>query len=204
MRGADLAAGAVAGLRTIRHPVDAARHALEEGTHLLYAGEGAERLAERAGLERIDPEALRAAAPAARALSSQGTVGAVALDRDGHLAAATSTGGTPGKRPGRVSDSALIGSGTYADDTTCAVSTTGHGESFIRCVFAHAVASELRAGRSLEEACSGLLTRVEALGGEGGCIAVDRAGNAVFRYDTPVMPRAVLREAAPRDPETAL
>ena len=196
MEGVELRAGAVAGLRAIRHPIEAARAVLEAGVHLLYAGEGAECFAREAGLEGIEPAVLAAAAPEWKAASSQGTVGAVALDNAGHLAAATSTGGTPGKRPGRISDSAIIGAGTWADDASCAVSTTGHGESFMRCVFAHAVAERCRGGLALPEACAQMLTRVEELGGKGGCIAVDRQGNVAYPYDTRIMPRAVVREGA--------
>ena len=196
MEGAELRAGAVAGLRSTRHPVALARHILDTGEHLFYAGEGAERLGRAAGLARIDPAELAAAAPELEAASSQGTVGAVALDRAGHLAAATSTGGTPGKRPGRVGDSAVIGAGTFADDASCALSTTGHGESFIRCVFAHSVAMRVGQGVALEPACAALLARVEVLGGEGGCVALDARGNLACPYDTPIMPRGVLREGA--------
>lgn len=194
MEGTSSRAGAVAGLRAIRHPIEAARRVLEVGEHLFYAGAGAERFAREAGLEAIPPESLAAAAPSLRS-SSQGTVGAVALDRGGRLAAATSTGGTPGKKPGRVSDSAVIGAGTWADQR-CALSTTGHGESFMRCVFAHSVAERLAVGASLEVACAQLMQRVAALGGEGGCIAVDPLGNVALPYDTPIMARAVLRDGA--------
>jgi beta-aspartyl-peptidase (threonine type) len=195
MRGVDRRAGAVLGLRRTAHPVRAARAALEDGRHVMYAGEGAEALARAAGLAEIDPAALSAAAPRAR--RGNGTVGAVARDAGGHLAAATSTGGTPGRAPGRVSDSALVGVATWADDESCAISTTGHGESFMRCVFAHAVDARVRAGAPLVEACEAMIGRVAALGGEGGCVAVDRAGRIALPFDTPAMPRAVARAGEP-------
>jgi beta-aspartyl-peptidase (threonine type) len=95
-----------------------------------------------------------------------------------------------------VSDSAVIGAGTWADDLSCALSTTGHGESFMRCVFAHSVAERVGRGTSLESACAELMERVAALGGEGGCIALDPRGNVALPYDTPLMLRAVLRDGA--------
>jgi beta-aspartyl-peptidase (threonine type) len=117
----------------------------------------------------------------------------VARDARGHLAAATSTGGLTGKLPGRVSDSALIGAGTFADDATCAVSATGTGDAFIRAGFAHAVDSGMRhAGLSLDAACRSALDGVRALGGSGGCIALDAAGRAALPFDTDWMARGVI------------
>ena len=192
MEGATRRAGAVVGLRRIAHPVRAARAALLDGRHLMYAGEGAEAFARASGLDAVDPETLAAAAPRWR--RGNGTVGAVALDRQGHVAAATSTGGMAGRATGRVSDSALIGCGTFADDASCAVSATGQGEAFIRAVFAHAVDARVRAGARLSEACEAMLARVAELGGGGGCVAVDRAGRIALPFDTEGMPRAVARE----------
>jgi L-asparaginase/beta-aspartyl-peptidase (threonine type) len=123
---------------------------------------------------------------------SGGTVGAVALDAQGHLAAATSTGGIVARLPGRVADSALPGCGTWADDATCAVSATGIGEYFIRAAFARDVDARMRyAGRDLDAACSEALAGVAALGGSGGCIALDARGRAAFHFDTPDMPRGL-------------
>jgi beta-aspartyl-peptidase (threonine type) len=122
--------------------------------------------------------------------SRMGTVGAVARDAAGGLAAATSTGGMTNKRPGRVGDSPLIGAGTWADDRACAVSATGHGEAFIRVAFAHEVDAQMRLGAcGLDEACLRALARVEACGGVGGCVAVDRHGRLSMPFTTAVMYR---------------
>jgi isoaspartyl peptidase/L-asparaginase-like protein (Ntn-hydrolase superfamily) len=207
MDGASHRAGAVAGLRGVVNPVLAARAVMERSPHVLLAGEGAERFARDHGLAMAAPEHFvtelrrrqlaawreRAAAgsgPTGARAAGGGTVGAVARDARGHLAAATSTGGLTGKLPGRVSDSALIGAGTFADDATCALSATGSGDAFIRAGFAHAVDALLRhAGLDLEEACQRALSGVRALGGSGGCIALGAAGDAALPFDTAWMAR---------------
>jgi isoaspartyl peptidase/L-asparaginase-like protein (Ntn-hydrolase superfamily) len=202
MEGSARRAGAVAGVRRLAHPALAARAVLLDGRHVLLFGAEAERLGRAAGVAEIAPEALivprrRAQLERARrgaAPRGGGTVGAVARDASGHLAAATSTGGLTGKLPGRISDSAQIGCGTWADDATCAVSATGQGELFIRSAFAHAVDAWVRhAGVSLETACWRALADVAALGGHGGCIAIDAAGRIALPFDTPAMPRGVVR-----------
>jgi isoaspartyl peptidase/L-asparaginase-like protein (Ntn-hydrolase superfamily) len=203
MLGAGRRAGAVAGVRRIAHPIEAARAVLRDGRHVLLYGAEAERIARDAGVAAIDPQALIAPARRlqfARSRERGGTVGAVARDRSGRLAAATSTGGLVGKLPGRISDSAQIGCGTWADDATCAVSATGHGEFFIRCAFAREVDALLRHARlDLETACRRALAEVAAQGGHGGCVALDREGNVAMPFDTPAMPRGVVREGeAPR------
>jgi isoaspartyl peptidase/L-asparaginase-like protein (Ntn-hydrolase superfamily) len=117
----------------------------------------------------------------------------VARDAGGHLAAATSTGGTTGKRPGRVGDSPIAGAGTWADDATCAVSATGAGETFVRAAFAHEVDARIRlTGASLGDACRAALRRVAELGGTGGCVAVDAAGRLALPFTTPAMPRGTI------------
>lgn len=194
MEGSTRRAGAVAGLRHVAHPIDAAHALLQDGRHVLLFGAEAERIARAAGVAEIAPEALQAAART-RAMRSTGTVGAVARDAAGHLAAATSTGGLTGKLAGRISDSAQVGCGTWADDSSCAVSATGHGESFIRTAFARGVDGWLRhAGVSLEDACARALAEIAALGGHGGCIAIDRAGNLAMPFDTQAMSRGFVRE----------
>jgi isoaspartyl peptidase/L-asparaginase-like protein (Ntn-hydrolase superfamily) len=199
MEGSARRAGAVAGVRRIEHPIAAARAVLDDGRHVLLTGEGAESFAQDAGLALVDPASILAAARRADdgrgpAGAPSDTVGAVALDVRGGLAAATSTGGTPGKLPGRVSDSALVGSGTWADDATCAVSGTGLGEYFIRTAFARGVDALMRfAACDLPTACERMLAEVAALGGCGGCIAIDGAGRVALAHDTPGMPRGVLR-----------
>jgi beta-aspartyl-peptidase (threonine type) len=192
MDGAGRRAGAVALLRGIVHPVLAARAVMEDGRHVLLAGAGAEEFARDRGLDTIDAAALEAIAARRQRNPEQptGTVGAVARDARGHLATATSTGGTRGKRPGRLSDSALVGAGTWADDATCAVSATGNGEGFIRCAFAHEVDALMRhAGLSLAAACERALAAVTALGFRGGCIAIDQGGRLAMPFTTRGMVR---------------
>jgi isoaspartyl peptidase/L-asparaginase-like protein (Ntn-hydrolase superfamily) len=205
MVGTGRRAGAVAGVRRLAHPIEAARAVLRDGRHVLLFGAEAEHLARAAGASAIDPAALIVPARSAQLARRQGvgTVGAVARDAAGRLAAATSTGGLVGKLPGRISDSAQIGCGTWADDATCAVSATGHGEFFIRTVFAREVDALLRhAHAGLDEACRRALAEVAALGGHGGCIAIDRDGNVAMPFDTPAMPRGIVRDG--EDPRIAL
>jgi beta-aspartyl-peptidase (threonine type) len=200
MDGATRRAGGVIGVARVAQPIEAALAVLRDGEHVLLAGAGAERFARDAGLAMVEPEhhvlperrAQLARVLAARERAGGGTVGAVALDARGHLAAATSTGGLVGRRPGRIADSGLPGSGTWADDATCAVSATGLGEFFIRSAFARDVDARMRyAGRDLASACREALAAVAALGGHGGCIALDARGQAVFHFDTPDMPRGL-------------
>ncbi len=199
MEGSARRAGGVIGVSRIAQPVDAALAVLRDGHHVLLAGEGAERFAREAGLTMVEPDyhvTEERRVQLARAMTdrtrSGGTVGAVARDAQGHLAAATSTGGIVARRPGRVADSGLPGSGTWADDATCAVSATGIGEYFIRTAFARDVDARMRyAGCDVDTACAQALAGVAALGGGGGCIALDARGHAVFHFDTPDMPRGV-------------
>lgn len=195
MEGERLRAGAVAAVRRIRNPVLAARLVMEKTRHVLLAGDGAEKLARRYGLKLESPayfkterrlEALRK-----NLKNHHGTVGAVALDREGNLAAATSTGGYTGKLPGRIGDSPIIGAGTYADNRACAVSGTGLGEAFIRAAVAYDVAARMRYRReSLGKAAAAALANVARLGGDGGLIAVDRRGNVAMPFNSEGMYRA--------------
>lgn len=224
MNGADLRAGAIAGVSHIRRPVRAARAVMEDGAHVLLAGSGAEAFARAHGLEMVDPsyfstEARRQQLHHARAGdrvsldhdgaplaegTKFGTVGAVALDLHGHLAAATSTGGMTNKRVGRIGDSPLIGAGTYADDATAAVSCTGSGEMFIRAVAAYDVCARMRyAGQTLQQATDAVvLQTLPPIGGRGGLIAVDRLGNVCLPFNTEGMYRAHARGA--EAPHTAI
>jgi beta-aspartyl-peptidase (threonine type) len=194
MDGATRRAGAVAALRTVRHPVDAARAVLDDGRHALLVGNGAERFAREQGLETVHEswfvtERQRAALRTARQTAG-GTVGAVALDTSGHLAAATSTGGVTGQRAGRVGDSPIIGAGTWADDRTVAVSGTGHGEAFLRTAFAHDVHARMSlTAAPLGAACDAAIAELRAIGARGGCVAVDRRGNVVMPFSTLTMLR---------------
>jgi beta-aspartyl-peptidase (threonine type) len=201
MRGSDRAAGAVAMMRRTRHPVAAALALLEEPPVLL-AGERADEHAARRGLEQHDPSEFvtdRQRRRLARWLDDQatrssdrGTVGAVCLDADGLLAAATSTGGRLGQRPGRVGDSPLIGAGTWADGSV-AVSCTGAGESFIRCGAARLLGALVASGVAVDSAADTVLEEVAACDGVGGLIAVDAEGRVALRFSTQAMPRGVWR-----------
>jgi beta-aspartyl-peptidase (threonine type) len=197
MQGEARRAGAVATVTRVRHPILLAREVMERTPHVLITGAGAERLAEEWGLELRDPEWfvterqrerwLARAGPGADA--DTGTVGAVVLDADGRLAAATSTGGIRDQLPGRVGDSPLVGAGVYAEDGVCAVSATGDGEHLIRALAAHEVAALVRHREMpVEQATETVLRdRVAPLGGEGGLIALDAAGNVAMPFTTAVM-----------------
>nr|MBA2481511.1 isoaspartyl peptidase/L-asparaginase [Planctomycetota bacterium] len=198
MDGASERAGAVAGVCVIRNPLHAARLVMERSPHVLLIASGAERFAIEHGAATVEPEWFvteRARTELARFVSgggpaSRGTVGAVARDCQGRLAAATSTGGTTGKLPGRVGDSPLIGAGTYAD-ARCAVSATGDGEYFIRAVFAHRIATQIESGSDAQTAAVQALEHVRLLGGTGGCIVIDGSGRPAFAHTTPGMYRGV-------------
>jgi len=194
MDGERLRAGAVAAVRRIRNPVLAARMVMEKTRHVLLTGDGAERLAQKHGLKLEAPAYFhtekRLDALKKNLQNYHGTVGAVALDRDGNLAAATSTGGYTGKLPGRIGDSPLIGAGNYADNRACAVSGTGLGEAFIRAAVAYDVAARMRyRGDSLAAAARAALANVQKLGGDGGLIAVDRRGNVAMPFNSQGMYR---------------
>jgi len=202
MNGATLRAGAVTCVRSIRNPVRAARAVMERSPHVLLAAAGAERFARREGLVMVPAQyfstvrRLRALKKAQRTeAEAHGTVGAVARDSAGNLAAATSTGGYTGKLPGRVGDTPLIGAGTYADEL-CAVSCTGLGELFIRAALAHDVSARMRyRGDSLARAAAAALRILPALGGDGGLVAVDRRGNIAMPFNS----RGMYRAAVHRD-----
>jgi isoaspartyl peptidase/L-asparaginase-like protein (Ntn-hydrolase superfamily) len=197
--GATRRFGGAAVARGPRNPVELARRVLEDGRHVLMAGPAADELARRWGLRLEQPEYFvterqRQALDAA----SSGTVGAVALDERGHVAAATSTGGIGGQRAGRVGDSPIPGAGTWADDGTCAVSATGEGEAFLRAAFAHEVHALIRhAGAPIRDACEAALGEVAALGATGGCVAVDRTGAAAMPFTSEAMFRGWSRLSEP-------
>jgi beta-aspartyl-peptidase (threonine type) len=210
MDGRNRRAGAVAGLHTTRAPVSLARRLMEQGPHVFLTGRGADRFAEDAGLEQVDPawfvteERRRQldellAGGGFDAAVKYGTVGAVALDEHGHVAAATSTGGLTAKRWGRIGDSPLIGAGTYADDRSAAVSATGSGEYFIRAVAAHQLAERVRlGGATLQHALDAVLADISELGGTGGLIAVAPTGEAAWGFTTPAMYRGMADAAGRR------
>ena len=202
MDGRDRRAGAVAGLRTTRAPISAARAAMEHSPHVLLTYEGAEQFAREQGFEQVDNawfvtpqrqaqlDKVMAAGGAFDTDIKYGTIGAVACDVNGHVAAATSTGGLTAQRWGRIGDSPLIGAGTYADDRAAAVSATGLGEAFIRAVGCHQLAMRmLLSGEGLQAALDAVLADVKALGGTGGLIAVSPSGEAAWGFTTPGMYR---------------
>lgn len=207
MDGATLRAGAVACVSRVRHPVLAARAVMACSAHVLLVGAGAEAFAEGQGLEMVAPDYFSTAARREdwrRALAAGsplqqghrlGTVGAVALDARGNLAAATSTGGMTGKRAGRVGDSPLIGAGTYADNRTAAVSCTGTGEMFMRAVAAHDVCARMAyGGLSLQAAAQQVvMDALPRIGGQGGLIAVDALGRLSMVFNTAGMYRGHAR-----------
>jgi L-asparaginase / beta-aspartyl-peptidase len=209
MDGATLKAGAVCGVTHIRNPIELARTVMEHSEYVMLSGAGAEEFALTRGIALVPrsyfytPERWRQlerirsgdAGLSALTISHVGTVGAVALDGAGRLAAATSTGGMTGKRYNRIGDSPIIGAGTYADDRSCAVSATGHGEVFIRAAVAHDICSRMRfGGRTLSTAVREVvLEELPALRGEGGVIAIDRHGEISMEFNSEGMFRASKR-----------
>jgi len=199
MEGRQQRAGAVASVRHVRNPIELARRVMEKSRHVLLVGPGAEEFALEEGMSLV-PNLYFRTAERQRQLESEqrgqvvsdlvpstsGTVGAVAFDQHGTVAAATSTGGMTNKRSGRVGDSPIIGAGTFAKNGVCAVSATGHGEYFIRAVAAHHIAAAVEyRGLSLRDAARELLHRIlRALGGDGGVIGVDREGHTVMEFST--------------------
>jgi L-asparaginase / beta-aspartyl-peptidase len=208
MDGRDHGAGAVAGIFGPRNPILAARAVMERSDHVLLIAEGALAFCREQNLAFAEPdyfsteerwrELQRALEGRGRDVVGQATVGAVACDCDGNLAAATSTGGMTGKAAGRVGDSPIIGAGTYADNATCAVSATGHGELFIRFGAAFEIAARLRyAAQSLQLAASAVVDALAALGGRGGVVAVDRTAALALPFNTPGMYRGYVRATGP-------
>ena len=207
MDGATRAAGAVAGVTATRNPVSLARAVMEQSPHGMLSGVGADQFSLEHGLEQADPawfatperlanlEELKAAGSGGYDVDLKyGTVGAVAVDTRGHVAAATSTGGITGKRWGRIGDSPLIGAGTYADDRACAVSATGAGEFFIREGVAHQICARVRlAGDAPQSAADTVMAAVKALGGNGGVIVVAPDGEACWSFTTPGMFRGRIK-----------
>ena len=211
MDGRDRRAGAVAGIFGPRNPVLAARAVMERSPHVLLIGDGATRFCREAGLAFAEPDYFFTEArwrALAETLAQEqmgrvdadesrrhGTVGAVARDRAGNLAAATSTGGMTGKLPGRVGDSPIIGAGTYADNATCAVSATGHGEFFIRYAAAHEIAARIvHGGRTLADAAASVVAELGQVGGSGGLVAVGSDGTFALPFNCTGMYRGYVQD----------
>jgi beta-aspartyl-peptidase (threonine type) len=214
MDGSNLMAGSVAGITTIKNPITAAYAVMTKSEHVMMVGKGAEKFAEEQGLEIVEPayffdslryqqwlEVTKGENEKEASLIDPytkdkkfGTVGAVALDQFGNIAAGTSTGGMTNKKYGRVGDAPIIGAGTYANNNSCAVSATGWGEYFIRLSVAHDIAAQIEyAGLSLQAAAdSVVMKKVPALGGDGGIIALDRQGNVSMTFNTEGMYRGYI------------
>ena len=213
MDGASMNAGAVAGISTAKNPIKAARRVMDSSSHVMLSSQGAEQFVKAQRLEIVDQEYFKTpsrkkaleryksgigAIPHGEVdYSKMGTVGCVVLDREGNIAAGTSTGGMTGKRYGRIGDSPVIGAGTYASNTSCGISCTGHGEFFIRYAVAHDIHSRMRYNQqSISEAGKRVIQEdLESVGAKGGVIGVDKEGNVLMEFNTKGMFRAYLRES---------
>jgi len=207
MSGAKLDAGAVAGVKNIKSPITAAKYVMNNSKHVLLAGDGASKFAKKEGLEIVNPSYFYTE-KRWKSLQSQlnndknGTVGCVVLDKEGNLAAGTSTGGMTNKKFGRIGDSPIIGAGTYANNETCAISATGHGEYFIRYTVAHDISALMEyKNLPLQEAADKVIKdKLMKVKGDGGIIAVDKFGNVTFSFNTKMMFRGFAKSSG----ETAI
>ena len=195
MDGSTLQAGAVAGVKTIKNPISAARKVMEETWHVMLAGEGADNFAKKQGLEIVNndyfyTERRWKALQKAQDAEKHGTVGCVALDRNGNLAAGTSTGGLTNKRWGRIGDTPIVGAGNYANNETCGVSGTGQGEYFIRGNMAFDVSALMNySSLSVKQSARQVIDKLSGRGGRGGLIAMDKNGNIAMPFNTEGMYR---------------
>jgi len=210
MIGSDQNAGAVGGVTNLKHPISAARAVLEKSEHVMMVGKGAEMFSEKNGVKTIDPEYFKTERrwnSLQRILKSEkeeselsedddidkkhGTVGCVALDNSGNIVAGTSTGGMTNKKYNRIGDSPIIGAGTYADNATCGVSSTGHGEYFIRYTVARDIAALMEyGGKTLDQAAEQIINKkLVEKGGTGGIVSLDKDGNIAMTFNTPGMYR---------------
>ncbi len=207
MEGKFHKAGAITGVQHIKNPILGARAVMEETNHVLLMGEGAEELAQAIGLEMVDSSyfftesSWNSYLKAKDKIDKHGTVGAVALDKQGNLAAATSTGGMTYKMKGRVGDSPIIGAGTYADNNTCAVSATGHGEYFMRNVVAYDISALMKYSKmTLQQAAEEvIMNKLKLIGGDGGVVAVDMDGNISMTFNTAGMYRAYVTSSGDKE-----
>ena len=204
MDGATGNAGAATGIQTIKNPIEVARAVLDKSVHVFLSGTGAEEFAIEQGLTQVEPsyfftqknydKVIEAKASMKEVKQDKlGTVGAVALDTHGNIAAGTSTGGMTNKRYGRIGDVPVIGAGTYAENGICGISATGHGEYFIRYVVAHDIATRMKyANQNIHQAANDVITSLKEKGGLGGVIGLDSAGNVVMPFNTPGMFRGYI------------
>ena len=195
MDGSTLQAGAVAGVKTIKNPISAARKVMDETWHVMLAGDGADHFAKEQGLEIVNndyfyTERRWKALQKAQDAEKHGTVGCVALDRNGNIVAGTSTGGLTNKRWGRIGDTPIVGAGNYANNQTCGVSGTGQGEYFIRGNMAYDVSALMNySSLSVEQAARQVIDKLSGRGGRGGLIAMDKNGNIAMPFNTEGMYR---------------
>lgn len=204
MSGKDLSCGSVTGIKRIKNPVSLARAVMEKSKHVFLAGEGAEKFAKEVGFKSVNPKYFIVENRYETWLKEikkkkKGTVGAVALDKNGNLAAATSTGGMSMKKPGRVGDAPIIGAGTYANNKTCAISCTGWGEKFIKNTVAFNVSAMMEyKNMNLRDAVSEMINN-RLSSDDGGVIAVDKDGNFTLQYNTKSMLRGYVTSDGKRD-----
>ncbi|WP_321296404.1 isoaspartyl peptidase/L-asparaginase [Marinifilum fragile] len=212
MWGKDLNAGAVAGVGNIKNPISAARKVMENSEHVMLSGKGASMFAEQEGLTIVDSsyfftedrwnylQQILKKEREMKRTDRHGTVGCVALDKEGNLAAGTSTGGMTNKRFGRIGDSPIIGAGTYANNKTCAVSCTGHGEYFIRLGIARDISSLMEyQNLSLNDATDIVLNKLNQIDGLGGFVALDKYGNPAMKMNTSGMYRGYVNSAGVKE-----
>ncbi|MFV0591482.1 MAG: isoaspartyl peptidase/L-asparaginase family protein [Draconibacterium sp.] len=212
MEGKILNAGAVAGVRDIKNPINAARAVMEHSEHVMLSGTGASEFAKEQGLEMVPNkyfytekryQSLQQLLKKERERTNKdniGTVGCVVLDSYGNLCAGTSTGGMTNKRYGRIGDSPIIGAGTYANNKTCAVSCTGHGEFYIRLGFARDISAIMEyKNRSLTDACREEISKLSNMGGTGGVIGVDQQGNVAMEFNTSGMFRGYIKSTGEKE-----
>ena len=197
MVGRNNDAGAVASVTNVKNPIRLARYVMEETKHVMFSSKGAERVAKDAGLEIVYPNyfyqknRLDDAKRIKKENSKMGTVGVVAIDKDGNIAAGTSTGGMTNKMPGRIGDSPIIGAGTWAENNVCGVSATGHGEFFIRFNVANEICDLIKyKSKDVNEAAEIVIENLKSIGADGGVIVLDSEGNAAMTFNTPAMARA--------------
>ncbi len=197
MVGRNNEAGAVASVTNVKNPIRLARYVMEETKHVMFSSKGAERVAKNAGLEIVYPNyfyqknRLDDAKSIKKENSKMGTVGVVAIDKEGNIAAGTSTGGMTNKMPGRIGDSPIIGAGTWAENNVCGVSATGHGEFFIRFNVANEICDLIKyQSKNVNEAAEIVIENLKSIGADGGVIVLDAQGNAAMTFNTPAMARA--------------
>jgi len=197
MHGLNNDAGAVASVTNVKNPISLARYVMENTEHVMFSSRGAERVAKDAGLDIVYPsyfyqkDRLEDAKRIKRENNKMGTVGVVAIDMEGNIAAGTSTGGMTNKMPGRIGDSPIIGAGTWAENNVCGVSATGHGEFFIRFNVANEICDLIKyQSKDVNEAAEIVIEKLRSIGADGGVIVLDSEGNVAMTFNTPAMARA--------------